>query len=398
MEDSKKTTESNEQTNEVHEDTTPATSTVITVGDDSTTEEGVEERFARFVTENRSTDYVRNNFGGAAGFAYADYLSNHNLTIELTDDEKYERARHKIFIQGTGADVKFYGYEDNLKDRVVNGTLGRKTVKRVNFQQRVELTADEAAEIVAEYGLTLDRYIEMTEAAKKAEKEQRESEVEAQFASWKEKGYTSEYVEQIRNHVIAAEYAAYLQRTAVSNSVEETTELQIDSDAAIATLSTLALSALAAPFNVVKAPVPAEPAKPAEETPTVQPVEKAVSDTGKSKLDATREKIAKTQDAIKKNTRRLMKLDAKVHGLGTELDFYEKAFNAALVDSAIESYSTPLDELTHIASQIGGKLIDKAKAETTAATLRARIAKAIARLEKLSSELASLESEIATAV
>ena len=548
MEDSKKTTESNEQTNEVHEDTTPATSTEITVGDDSKTEESVEERFARFVTENRSTDYVRNNFGGAAGFAYADYLSNHNLTIELTDDEKYERARHKIFIQGTGADVKFYGYEDNLKDRVVNGTLGRKTVKRVNFQQRVELTADEAAEIVAEYGLTLDRYIEMTEAAKKAEKEQRESEVEAQFASWKEKGYTSEYVEQIRNHVIAAEYAAYLQRTAVSNSVEETTELQIDSeaeanigepaektetpnpatndtllevrgavftnsqytysdmtgyleeiaeydagvdqievcyeddemvdefrdeytpdkfvvgfegrlltstfnqlkakvasfdnpagdnfvysrhftvlkydaepveeeyddeeyepetpepvtlpidsDAAIATLSTLALSALAALFNVVKAPVPAEPAKPAEETPTVQPVEKAVSNTGKSKLDSTREKIAKTQDAIKKNTRRLMKLDAKVHGLGTELDFYEKAFNAALVDSAIESYSTPLDELTHIAGQIGGKLIDKAKAETTAATLRARIAKATARLEKLSSELASLESEIATA-
>lgn len=188
--------------------------------------------------------------------------------------------------------------------------------------------------------------------------------------------------------------------TTFSGSNEEIEQGQpeqpIDSNTVIAALGTLAISALAALFNVVKAPAEkTEATKPAtvEETPIAVPVEKTVGDTSKDKLDATREKIAKTRDVIKKNTRRLSKLDAKVHGLGTELDFYEKAFNTTLDDSALVTYSEPLDELTYIASQISHKLIDKAKAELTVATLRERIAKATARLEKLFNELVQLESK-----
>ncbi len=161
----------------------------------------------------------------------------------------------------------------------------------------------------------------------------------------------------------------------------ETAQPPIDSDTVITALGTLALSALTALFNVVKTPAESAETATVADPPESAPIEKPAC---VNKLNATRDKIAKAKETLKKNTRRLMKLDAKVHGLGTELDFFSTAFNSAVGDSAAE-----IDELAYIASQISVKLAEKTKAEVAAVSLRSRIEKASARLVRLEEKIIS---------
>ena len=81
--------------------------------------------------------------------------------VKITDeeidevDENYEKAQKKVVI----IDGKLYGYETVVKERKVNCTLGRRVSKSVKFENRVEITKEEAEEILSEYGFTVDSYI-----------------------------------------------------------------------------------------------------------------------------------------------------------------------------------------------------------------------------------------------
>lgn len=488
-------------------------------------EETTEERFARFVQENRSVLYVKNKLGGAAGFAYTDYLTDHNLTIEPTDDEKYATVKHKITVQKHGGEIELYGYKTVYKEKVVNCVRGQRVKKNVTELVMAKLTIDEAAEIIAPYRLTVERYLEMWEAERMAE-------LEKLFVSWKAKGCTVEVISESWGAEKAAEYGAYLERMASAVSAEETEsasettaapdieipdnetsevevieapkinevtesvetvaavkaqifklvnvvpsisrqalglvtraiaeigtitgyraqiqafekinladyedmvaqpiqqriaelrehldsstgylqglrkeydvmvestrfnvdtlrQLVADYPEVAATIDDAELQTAFAPkisaFPTIDEPasLPAETFKPAvvEEPPKiVEPVEEI------SKQDAARAKIEKTRNSLKNNNRRLTKTEAKIRGLDNELEFYEAAFKAALADSAIEKYSTTIDELAHIAAEISKRLNEKAKAEITVTTLRRRIENASTRLGKLEAEIAT---------
>lgn len=81
--------------------------------------------------------------------------------VKITDEEidevaeNYEKAQGKVVI----IDGKLYGYEIIVKDRKVNCTLGRRDTKSVTFRNLVEITKEEAEEILAEYGFTVESYI-----------------------------------------------------------------------------------------------------------------------------------------------------------------------------------------------------------------------------------------------
>ena len=337
----------------------------------------------------------------------ADTGLNIKTAIETDNAEKaYEAAKKEVQLEYSAtSEERWSAYGTIYKDRVVEATLGRKTTKQIISYGWERVSKADAAEILGKYGLTTEQFTEMQNSEIAA----------ANFANWAKTGWTAESLLEIGSvdEAGAEEYRAYLEKINISaetskvenidNEIDTADDVkesaivveaespQIDSDAAITALSTLAVSALTALFNIVKAPVETAAPAVAEEAPAVQPIEKPVE--AKSELDATRGKIAKVQEAIKKNTRRLRKLDAKVHGLGTELDFYATEFNAALDDSAIWNYAEPMEELAHIASQIGARLAEKAKAEINVATLRTRIEKAKVKLARLTGELASLESQ-----
>lgn len=81
--------------------------------------------------------------------------------VQITDEEidevaeNYKKAQKKVEVIGG----RFYTKKDVVKSRKVNCTLGRSVYKDVHFTERVEISKEEAEEILKNYGFTAESYI-----------------------------------------------------------------------------------------------------------------------------------------------------------------------------------------------------------------------------------------------
>lgn len=128
-------------------------------------------------------------------------------------EKNYTLAKAEVRLEYSDTETEHWSaYGTIRKDRVVNGTLGRKTTKQIVTYGWERISKADAVEILGKYGLTTKQFAYM-----------RNEEVEASnFNVWAKNGCSAEFLLEIGSidETTAEEYRAYLK--SIGDSAQET--------------------------------------------------------------------------------------------------------------------------------------------------------------------------------